>query len=422
MPEPSPSNYRWQVVAMLWCICFFNYADRQAIFAIFPVLEKSLHFTKEQQGLIGAAFMWVYALTAPFAGQVGDRGSRKKVILGGLVIWSIVTGFTSLCSRVWQFVLVRGAEGLGETFYFPASMSLISDYHAKETRSRAMSLHQTSVYAGTIGGSTFAGWMAEKHGWQYSFLILGGLGVLLAFVLGRFLKEPERNAAERALEENIPPAQPIPVSQFLLYLLKTPSALLIMLAFFGANSVAMIFLTWMPSALKEQFHLNLAWSGFGATFFVQSASLVGATIGGIWADRWCKSRPGAGRMLVQGVGALLGVPCIFWCGQTHELTLLLVALTCFGLAKGLYDANIWASLYEVVPVARRSTAVGVMNMVGWLGGGLATWGIGRVAASGVPLQSAIGGTAVLYLFVAILLFAVGFYFAPRDIQRREQEI
>ena len=270
--------------------------------------------------------MYVYALTAPFAGQVGDRGSRKKVILGGLAIWSLVTGFTALCTQVWQFVLVRGAEGLGETFYFPAPMSLISDYHSKATRSRAMSLHQTSVYAGTVGGSVFAGWMAERQGWHYSFLILGGLGVLLALALGRFLKEPERNLAEREAGESQTTAEPLSVRGFLRFLLRTPSALLLMLAFFGANSVAMIFVTWMPSALKEQFHLTLTWAGFGATFFVQGASLVGATIGGVWADRWCKSRPAGGRMLVQGVGALLGVPCIFFCGHTHVLVALFVAL------------------------------------------------------------------------------------------------
>ncbi len=147
------SWYPWAVVAMLWFICFFNYADRQAIAAILPALEDEFGFTKSQLGLIGAAFMWVYALTAPFAGGVGDRTSRKLLILGGLYVWSIITGFTAACSKLWQFVFVRGAEGLGETFYFPASMSLVSDYHSKRTRSRAMSLHQTSVYAGTIGGA-----------------------------------------------------------------------------------------------------------------------------------------------------------------------------------------------------------------------------------------------------------------------------
>ena len=45
------SWYRWQVVAMLWAISFFNYADRQAIFSVFPLLQKQMGLTTIQLGL-----------------------------------------------------------------------------------------------------------------------------------------------------------------------------------------------------------------------------------------------------------------------------------------------------------------------------------------------------------------------------------
>ncbi len=391
---------------MLWFICFFNYADRQAIFAIFPVLEKELHFDKAQLGLIGAAFTWVYAMTAPFAGAVADKYPRKIVILGGLLVWSVVTGFTSFCSKVWHFVVVRGAEGLGETFYFPASMSLVSDYHSHATRSRAMSLHQTSVYAGTVGGSVFAGWMAERHGWQSSFYILGALGVVLAGVLWRFLREPPRNAAERLERGEAEAAQTMPFGVFLRELIRTPAAMLLIAAFFGANGVAMVFLTWMPTFLKEKFQLTLAVAGFNATFFLQTASLVGAMVGGFWADTWRRKHRG-GRMWTQAVGAFLGVPFIFLCGDTRELGVLIGAMTAFGFCKGLYDANIWASLYEVVPPERRAAAVGLMNMLGWLGGGLGALLVGRAVQSGATMSVAISCAAVIYLGVGVLLCLSG---------------
>ena len=54
---------------MLWTICVFNYADRQAIFSIFPLLERELHLTPVQLGLLGSAFAWVYGLMAPLAGK-----------------------------------------------------------------------------------------------------------------------------------------------------------------------------------------------------------------------------------------------------------------------------------------------------------------------------------------------------------------
>ncbi|HYK92340.1 MAG TPA: hypothetical protein VE398_26500, partial [Acidobacteriota bacterium] len=58
---PSP-NYQWYVVAMLWFISFFNYADRQAIFSVFPLLENEMALTAVQLGLLGSAFAWVYGL------------------------------------------------------------------------------------------------------------------------------------------------------------------------------------------------------------------------------------------------------------------------------------------------------------------------------------------------------------------------
>ena len=75
-------------------------------------------------------------------------------------------------------------------------MSLISDYHGRDTRSRAMGLHQTSVYVGTIGGGFFAGLIGQYYGWRLSFVVFGGLGILLGLVLRRYLVEPVRGAAD----------------------------------------------------------------------------------------------------------------------------------------------------------------------------------------------------------------------------------
>ena len=131
---------------MLWFVCFFNYADRQAIFAMFPKLKEEFGFDKVQLALIGSAFMWVYAAGAPLAGYICDRFRRKDLILGGCLFWSFVTITTGWCSKLWHFVTVRALEGFGETFYFPASMSLVSDYHDKRTRSRALSFHQSQLH------------------------------------------------------------------------------------------------------------------------------------------------------------------------------------------------------------------------------------------------------------------------------------
>src|SRR6185312_5319600 len=154
-----------------------------------------MHLTPVQLGLLGSAFAWVYGLAAPFAGMVVDRVQRRAAILGGLHAWSLICVATALSRNFRHLFLFRAAEGLGETFYYPASMSLIADYHGRDTRSRAMGLHQTSVYVGTIGGGFFAGLIGQHYGWRLSFVVFGGLGIVLGFVLSRYLVEPPRGAA-----------------------------------------------------------------------------------------------------------------------------------------------------------------------------------------------------------------------------------
>jgi MFS family permease len=243
--------YKWRVVAMLWWISFFNYADRQAIFSVFPLLEREMHLTTVQLGLLGSGFAWVYGLGAPFAGLVVDRVRRKTAILGGLHAWSLICMATVLSRNFRQLFLFRAAEGLGETFYFPASTSLISDYHSGDTRSRALGLHQTAVYMGTIGGAPF----------------------------------------------------------------------------------------------------------------------------------------------------------VIICGLTTSVGILIVALTLWGFFKGLYDANIFASVFDVVPPAARGRAAGFMNMIGWLaGGGSAPLVIGLVASRS-SLGVAMALASVVYIAAGLLLVA-----------------
>src|SRR5262249_29835917 len=182
---PPPSN--WSVVGMLWWTSFFNYADRQAIFSVFPLLKTEFGLDPVELGLLGSSFAWVYGLGAPFAGAVVDRVRRKTAIVGGLHAWSLICLATAASRNLAHLIFFRAAEGLGETFYYPASTSLISDYHGIRTRSRALGIHQTSVYVGTIAGGFFAGLIGQHYGWRSSFIVFGCLGVVLGLVINRFL-------------------------------------------------------------------------------------------------------------------------------------------------------------------------------------------------------------------------------------------
>jgi MFS family permease len=427
------SRYRWQVVAMLWGIAFFNYADRQAIFSVFPLLQKSMDLSNVQLGLLGSAFAWVYGLGAMFAGNIVDRVRRKTAILGGLYVWSAICMATAAVTGFRGLFAMRALEGLGEAFYFPASMSLLSDYHGPATRSRAIGVHQTSVYIGTIAGGFFAGLIGQHYGWRWSFVVFGGGGILLGLVLSRYLREPKRGQSEEIVVEAKSAANPLwvrpsartversstgsrkyagevterpaklPLRKTLRTILTEPAARLLMGAFFCANFVAVVLLTWMPKFLFDRFHMTLAMSGLLATIYVQLASMLGAVCGGGLADRWRAQRRG-GRMLVQMLGVFGGAPCVVLCGMTKSLGCLIVALTVWGFFKGLYDANIFASIFDVIPPEARGSAAGLMNTVGWLGGGGSAPIVIAWLASAYGLGGAIAMASGVYVLAGMLLF------------------
>jgi len=384
-------KYKWFVVGLLWLVCFFNYADRQFIFSVFPLLKSELGLSDAQLGMVGASFMWVYAFIGPVAGWLGDRFSRKGLILGALVFWSLVTAATAGCHGFWQLTLCRALGGLGEAFYFPAAMSLISDYHARATRSRAMALHQSSVYAGTIAGGVCSGWIAQNYGWRPMFVWFGAAGIALGFLVWGLLHEPARGLADKKAASSEPERRRSAIS---------PVVLLI-LAFMGANFVAMVFLTWMPSYLYRTFHMNLSMAGWNATAYLQIASVLGVLTGGVAAD-WLGRRRRGARALTQSIGLFCGVPFLFLTGRTLSVPVLVTAMACFGYFKGIYDANIFAALYDVVRVEVRAGAAGLMNSLGWLGGGFAP--VLVAAASGrYGMSACLSATSAVYLACAGLL-------------------
>ena len=87
--------YPWIVVGILWGCGFFNYADRQALSAVAPMLQKEFDLKDTQIGYVNSAFMLVYALTSPLTGYTVDILSRRLLIPAGLAFWSLICTATA---------------------------------------------------------------------------------------------------------------------------------------------------------------------------------------------------------------------------------------------------------------------------------------------------------------------------------------
>ena len=376
------SLYSWVVVALLWVVAALNYVDRQVIFALFPLLHTALHVTSVQLGLLGTAFLWVYGVVSPFGGYLADRFSRRSVILVSFGIWSAVTFLAGLAQDYSQLLVAQALMGVSEACYLPAALALIADYHGEATRSRAIGLHQSGLYAGVALGGLGGGWIGQHYGWHQVFFVLGAFGVLYFAVLLLGLKDaPEQSTIHGRTAGVIP---------FFCALRELASersfGLLVLANCFAAIAFWCVY-TWLAVFLFERFLVSLTVAGFSSTFYIQAASFAGILGGGWLADAWFRTNR-RGRLWTQAIGLLLAGPGLFLIGGTRSWWMLVPCLVGFGVGRGFFDCNLMPVLCEIAPESLRATAYGILNFTSCIAGGI-------MAAAAGMLQERVGlGTAL----------------------------
>jgi MFS family permease len=398
------------MLLLLWCAYFLNQADRQLFSIVLPGIKADLNLTDTQLGLIASVLTWTFGLLVPVAGFIGDKLSRKKLIGFSLLFWSIATLFTGFCSTLFQFIFLRGvATGGGEAFYAPAANSLISDEH-KQNKSLGLAIHQTAVYCGIILSGLIAGYIAENYGWRNAFYLFGVLGVGVSAVIFFYFKN------DAPLVATLTP----PVKQVAAQLLKNPSFILLTLAFGCMVFVNVGYLTWMPSLMVEKFKLSLSKAGFSALFYHHAGAFLGVIAGGQLADRLSKRKP-VYRLVIQSIALLAGAPFIYWVGMGDTLTATCIALFIFGVFRGIYDANIYASIYEIVLPVIKSSATGIMIMFAFLTGAFAPLMLGILKPT-LGLSVGLSSLWISYVAGGAFITITILFFFKKDKMRQESQL
>jgi len=398
-------SYRWELIGLLWFAYFFNQADRNVYNVVLRDLSADLQLSPEQAGLIGSIFMWSYAAMVPVAGYVGDVLRRKWIVCGSLLLWSIATLLSGASGGLVGLIVFRGlATGGGEAFYYPAANSLIGQYHQK-SRALAMSIHQTSLYAGVIVSGIAAGALAQYFGWRSSFYVFGTFGVVLAMIL--MLRIRDVGPADAGDQ---PPK--LPLGEVLHAVGHKPTVWLLCIAFALFNFAGWGYLTWMPTFLQERFNQDQKAAGFNALFYTNVAALLGVLVAGRLSDVWAARRR-TFRLEVQCLGLVLGAPCIWLMAQADRPWLCYVGLAGFGLCRGVYDSNLFATLFDVIEPRYRSSAVGTMLAAAFAASGLAPVTLGY-AKSWIGLADAIAWLSAAFLAAAVVLLAASRWTLGRD--------
>ncbi|HWA98426.1 MAG TPA: MFS transporter [Pirellulales bacterium] len=389
----------WLTVALLWPVALLNYLDRQMLAAMkYSVMEEIPSIGLDANwGYMLGQFKWVYAFLSPIGGYVADRFSRRATICASLFAWSAITWATGHVTDYTSLLWTRTLMGVSESFYIPAALALIADYHPSTTRSRAVGVHQMAIYAGMILGG-FGGHVADRPdlGWRFAFDATGLIGIIYALPLWWLLRDaPATHANGTSLEHDRPT-----VRAALRNLFWNRSYLLLVACFTLPAMAGWIVKDWMPAILKDQFDIGQGVAGVSATLYVSLASLAGAFFGGWLADRWML-RTVRGRIYTSALGMSLLIPALFGVGDAPSLAIAIVFLVLFGIGWGFFDCNNMPILSQIVRPDLRATGYGIMNLVSTSFGGFADWGFGALRDEQVPLNLIFGA------FAAPALVSVG---------------
>jgi len=391
--------YPWVVVALLGGVALLNYMDRQMLSTMKDSMQVDITDLQSAAnfGRLMAVFLWIYGLMSPISGIIADNLSRKKLIVGSLLVWSSVTYFMGLATTYDQVFWLRALMGLSEALYLPAGLSLIADYHTGGSRSLAVGIHMTGLYLGqAIGG--FGATLAAAYSWNATFQWFGIIGIVYAVVLAVFLKDKKRVAPEET-KESTPKKSQANVWLSLKSLFMTPAFWVILLYFAIPSLPGWATKNWLPTLFAENLGLPMSQAGPMATITIAFSSFVGVVFGGILSDRWVRKNI-KGRIYTGAIGLSLTIPSLLLLGFGHSIFEVVSAGVLFGIGFGMFDANNMPILCQFVSVRQRATAYGVMNMVGVFAGAMITsvlgsWSDDGNLGMGFALLAAVVAVAVV---------------------------
>jgi len=395
MSSKQIKQHPWELLIILWFAFFLNQADRQIFNVTLPLIRGDIKLTDTEFGLIAASLIWTYGLLVPIAGFLGDIFPRRNILAFCICFWSISTFLTGFASGLIPFILLLGvATGGGEAFYAPSANAMLSERY-KENRAFALSIHQTAIYAGIILSGVLAGFIGEHYGWRRSFNVFGAAGVLLSFVFLWRVKatsvtlKSETVSVSRSLNEA-------------LSVFRKPTVILLTLAFGCMVFVNVGYLTWMPLYLVEKYQMSVTYAGFSSLIYHHIGAFFGVMFGSRLADKLAKKDPKK-RLVIQSAALLGGAPFIFIMGFSDNQVITYTALALFGFMRGIYDSNIFASLYEVVKPSIRSSATGFMLMFAFLMGAFAPLILGILKPT-LGLAASFSSLSLFYTLGAGLIF------------------
>ena len=303
-PDPyARPFYRWYMVGLLAVAYAVSYIDRLIISLMVDPIKADLALSDTQVSLlIGLSFAVFYATMALPIAWLADRYNRRNIIIAGVSTWCLMTSICGFAKSFTMLFIARMGVGLGEAALAPAANSMIADSFPKEQLGKALGVFASGIAIGAglamvIGGQVLALIGPSKpydlpivgtiSGWQLTFIVLGGAGLLLGLLIFT-IKEPLRkNDAGTALEA---PSMSGPSLRETLRFFHQHKAVYatLFLGYAAAQTVFYATGAWIPSLFIRVFEWDVAKFGTSYGLVIGVMGIIGVSLGGWACDKFYK--------------------------------------------------------------------------------------------------------------------------------------
>ena len=412
-------NLRWTIVFLLFLVYMINYLDRVALSITVPMIEKDLTLNPEQFGIIFGSFFFGYAVFNFIGGLAVDKFGATLVMGLAVGLWSLFCGLTAFATGFYSMLILRVLFGMAEGPICSSANKMINGWFPKKQAATAVGfLSAGSPLGGAVAGP-IVGYLAIAFGWRPAFLIIFTIGIIWMiawfFIAANSPEKHKRVSQQKLLliqqmkkeEEAVEVIAEDNTAKSLGYYLKQPIILVTAFAFFCYNYILFFFLSWFPSYLVQQHHLDIKSMSL-TTMIPWIVGFVGLALGGYISDKIFKitGRLLLSRKIVLVVCLLLAALCVGLAGTVSSVAsaVLLMSVSIFFLY--VTGAIYWAIIQDVVHKSRVGGTSGFIHLIGSISGIVGPIVTGYIVQSTGKFDSAfiLAGTvaalgAILVLFV-----------------------
>ncbi|MBN2973515.1 MFS transporter [Roseomonas aeriglobus] len=417
--EPAPTRQRYVMLSLIATGTLINYLDRTILGVAAPALTKELGINAALMGVIFSAFSWSYAASQVPGGAFLDRFGTRLTYCLSVAFWSFFTLLQAFVHGVGALIGLRLALGVAESPCFPANSRVVATWFPRDERAFATGVYTVGEYIGLAFLSPLLFAALATFGWRSLFVGAGVIGLLFAIVWWRGYREPRQSRANQAeLDEIVaggalldqPPVQRFDWSAAG-KLLKTRQMWGICLGQFAGNSTLVFFLTWFPTYLATERHMDWLKIGFFAIAPFIAAS-VGVLFGGWWSDRMLRQgkSPNVARKLPIILGLLLA-STIIAANFVESNAAVIAILSLAFFAQGMAALG-WTLISDIAPEGMLGVTGGIFNLAANLAGIVTPLVVGGiVAATGSFFY------ALAFIGVVALLGALAYIVVLGDVKR-----